>query len=101
MLDEDADGSGRQAADEGREPQNVDGDRPRFRLRVGLWTTWEDDGMGGIDEGRIDREVIELLGDLLEDSDSGIDRRRGLEEEIGLNVESREDRRVKTGLYDS
>ena len=54
--------------------------------------------MGGIEEGRIGSEAIELLRDLLEDSDGGIDRRRGLEEEIGLNVEGGEDRRVKTRL---
>ena len=91
MLDEDADRGGRQAADEGREPENVDGDRPRFRLRVCLWTVREYAVMGGIDEGRIGGEAVELLRDLLEDSDSGIDRRRGLEEEIGLNVECGED----------
>ena len=55
--------------------------------------------MGGIDEGRIDREAIQLLGDPLENSDGGIDRRRGLEEEIGLDIECAEDRRVKTCLY--
>ena len=55
--------------------------------------------MGGIDEGGIGGEAVELLRDLLENSDGGIDRRRRLEEEIGLNVEGREDRRVKTCLY--
>ena len=54
--------------------------------------------MGGIDEGRIGGEAVELLRDLMEDSYGGIDRRRGLEEEIGLDIEGREDGRVKTRL---
>ena len=92
LLDEDTDRSGRQAADEGREPEDIDGDSPRFGLRVFLLGTREDDGMGGIDEGRIGGETVELLRDLLEDSDGGVDRRRGLEEEIGLDIECGEDR---------
>ena len=54
--------------------------------------------MGGIDEWSIGGEAVELLRYLLEDSDGGIDRRRGLEEEIRLNIEGGEDRRVKTRL---
>ena len=54
--------------------------------------------MGGINEGGIGGEAVELLRDLLEDSDGGIDSRRGLKQEIGLDIECGEDRRVKTRL---
>ena len=101
LLGENAYGGGRQAADEGREPEDVDSDSPRFRLRVCLWATWEDDRVCSIDEGSIGGEAVELLRDLLEDSDGGIDSRRGLKQEIGLDIECGEDRRVKTRLYGS
>ena len=82
LFDEDTDGSRGQTTDEGREPEDVEGDGPRFRLGICLQTAWEDDGMGGIDEGRIVGEAIELLGDLLENGDGGVDGGRRLEEEI-------------------
>ena len=54
--------------------------------------------MGGINEGRIDREAVELRGYLLQRDEDRVRTRRS-EELVRLNIEGGENRGEQTGLY--